>query len=183
MTVKFAAAAAAILPACDAFSAAPSLRSQASQAAGQASTQAPQSSGSYSTGVAALAACAVVAGVSAKASSRPTARKVAAKKVCMQAEAEEVKMSPAVPYLPYPTELEGWVGGEKGFDPLKISDIVPVYYLREAELKHGRICMLATLGWIAVDCGVRFQADVFQNVGVVGAHNAMVEAGYMQQLI
>mmetsp|Transcript_13688 Transcript_13688/g.32197 ORF Transcript_13688/g.32197 Transcript_13688/m.32197 type:complete len:306 (-) Transcript_13688:88-1005(-) len=183
--LKLAAATVAVLPAaCDAFVAPSSLRgdAQAAQVTPEVTMQQQFQQSSCSKGVIATAACAVVAGVAAKASSRP-ARKSRATTVVMQAEAEEVKMSPAVPYLPYPTELEGWVGGEKGFDPLKISDIVPVYYLREAELKHGRICMLATLGWIAVDCGVRFQADVFQNVGVIQAHNAMVEAGYMQQLI
>ena len=45
--------------------------------------------------------------------------------------------------------LKGWVGGEKGFDPLGVTDALPVYWVREAELKHGRICMLATVGWIA----------------------------------
>ena len=28
-------------------------------------------------------------------------------------------------------------------------------YLREAEIKHGRICMLAWTGWVAVDLGAR----------------------------
>ena len=45
--------------------------------------------------------------------------------------------------------LKGWVGGEKGFDPLGVTDALPVYWVREAELKHGRICMLATVGWIS----------------------------------
>jgi hypothetical protein len=42
--------------------------------------------------------------------------------------------------------LKGWVGEEKGFDPLGVTDALPVYWVREAELKHGRICMLATVG-------------------------------------
>ena len=49
----------------------------------------------------------------------------------------------------YPQVLKGWVGEEKGFDPLGVTDALPVYWVREAELKHGRICMLATVGWIA----------------------------------
>merc|ERR1719482_1821693 len=28
-----------------------------------------------------------------------------------------------------------------------------VYWMREAELKHGRICMLAVVGWLTVDAG------------------------------
>merc|ERR1712039_424843 len=57
-----------------------------------------------------------------------------------------MRMSPSVPYLMYPPQLEGWVGGEKGFDPLMVTDALPVYWTREAELKHARVCMLATIG-------------------------------------
>mmetsp|Transcript_45248 Transcript_45248/g.117533 ORF Transcript_45248/g.117533 Transcript_45248/m.117533 type:complete len:204 (+) Transcript_45248:3-614(+) len=46
-----------------------------------------------------------------------------------------------------PKHLKGWVGGEKGFDPLGVTDALPVYWVREAELKHGRVCMLATVGF------------------------------------
>jgi hypothetical protein len=92
----------------------------------------------------------------------------------------EPKMSPSVPFLRYPAQLEGWAGGEKGFDPLAVTDALPVYLTREAELKHGRIAMLATLGWIATDLGARFPGDVFQKISTtVEAHNKCVEAGYM----
>uniref|UniRef100_A0A7S4SF63 Uncharacterized protein n=1 Tax=Alexandrium monilatum TaxID=311494 RepID=A0A7S4SF63_9DINO len=89
------------------------------------------------------------------------------------------EMSPSVPFLNYPEVLDGWVGGEKGFDPLNVTDALPVYLVREAELKHGRVCMLATLGWIATDLGARFPGEAFQNVSTVEAHNKMVEAGLM----
>merc|ERR1719387_1748027 len=91
-------------------------------------------------------------------------------------------MSPAMPFLPYPANLEGWVGGEKGFDPLGISNEFPVYFLREAELKHGRICMLATVGWIATDSGIRVPGEFFQ-VSTIEAHDAMVLFGNMAQLL
>lgn len=39
-------------------------------------------------------------------------------------------------------------GGESLFDPLGFSSMFDLTFLREAEIKHGRICMLATLGWI-----------------------------------
>ena len=29
-------------------------------------------------------------------------------------------------------------------------------WMREAELKHGRMTMLAVLGWVSVDLGMRF---------------------------
>jgi hypothetical protein len=42
-------------------------------------------------------------------------------------------------------------------DPVGFSSIDGEYinlkWMREAELKHGRICMLATLGWVMVDIG------------------------------
>eukprot|EP00413_Alexandrium_margalefii_P002403 CAMPEP_0204523906 /NCGR_PEP_ID=MMETSP0661-20131031/7091_1 /ASSEMBLY_ACC=CAM_ASM_000606 /TAXON_ID=109239 /ORGANISM="Alexandrium margalefi, Strain AMGDE01CS-322" /LENGTH=438 /DNA_ID=CAMNT_0051529633 /DNA_START=65 /DNA_END=1381 /DNA_ORIENTATION=+ len=98
--------------------------------------------------------------------------------LCAEA-TEEPRMSPAIPYLKYPEVLDGWVGGEKGFDPLQVTDALPVYLVREAELKHGRVCMLATLGWIATDLGVRFPGEVFQEVSTVDAHDKMVEAGIM----
>mmetsp|Transcript_78042 Transcript_78042/g.180989 ORF Transcript_78042/g.180989 Transcript_78042/m.180989 type:complete len:440 (+) Transcript_78042:57-1376(+) len=98
---------------------------------------------------------------------------------CATAAGDEPRMSPAVPFLKYPEVLDGWAGGEKGFDPLGCTDACPVYFFREAELKHARICMLATVGWIATDLGVRFPGEMFQNVSTVEAHNKMVEAGIM----
>lgn len=89
------------------------------------------------------------------------------------------EMSYSVPFLKYPEVLDGWVGGEKGFDPLSVTDALPVYLVREAELKHGRVCMLATIGWIATDLGVRFPAEVFQGVSSIAAHDKMVAAGLM----
>mmetsp|Transcript_36322 Transcript_36322/g.67568 ORF Transcript_36322/g.67568 Transcript_36322/m.67568 type:complete len:468 (-) Transcript_36322:98-1501(-) len=93
---------------------------------------------------------------------------------------KEMEMSPSVPFLRYPQVLKGWVGGEKGFDPLGVTDALPVYWVREAELKHGRVCMLATVGWIATDLGARFPGEKFQSVATtLEAHDKMVDAGYM----
>ncbi|CAE8679264.1 unnamed protein product [Polarella glacialis] len=90
------------------------------------------------------------------------------------------EMSVAVPFLAYPKVLRGWVGGEKGFDPLGVTDALPVYLVREAELKHGRICMLATVGWIATDLGMRFPGEKFAAIAnSVNAHDQCVQAGYM----
>merc|ERR1719419_528078 len=92
---------------------------------------------------------------------------------------EGPRMSASMPFLKHPKVLEEWVGGEKGFDPLAVTDALPVYFVREAELKHGRVCMLATVGWITTDLGVRFPGEVFQNVTTIGAHDAMSDAGIM----
>lgn len=55
--------------------------------------------------------------------------------------------SPSVPFLEAPANLEGMVGN-KGFDPAGFSNYIDTKWLREAELKHGRVCMLATLGFV-----------------------------------
>mmetsp|Transcript_19595 Transcript_19595/g.28275 ORF Transcript_19595/g.28275 Transcript_19595/m.28275 type:complete len:206 (-) Transcript_19595:245-862(-) len=74
--------------------------------------------------------------------------------------------------------------GSKNFDPFKLSEKAPenLKWYREAEIKHGRMCMLATLGLI-VPSFLRVPGDIYQGVGVVEAHNAMVSAGPMWQLL
>lgn len=90
------------------------------------------------------------------------------------------KMSASMPFLEANPLLEDYVGGEKGFDPLDMAcSPEQLYWNREAELKHGRICMLASVGWMATDSGLRFQGDMFQGVSTIEAHNKMIEAGPM----
>jgi len=62
--------------------------------------------------------------------------------------------SPAIPFLPYPQNLKGYPG-DVGFDPWGFSENWEMDYLREAEIKHGRVCMMAWLGWVSVDGGLR----------------------------
>jgi len=59
------------------------------------------------------------------------------------------KPSFSMPFLTAPAaQSSGLVGAEAGFDPLYFSDFLDIKFLREAELKHGRICMLAVTGFI-----------------------------------
>jgi hypothetical protein len=92
--------------------------------------------------------------------------------------------SPAIPFLPYPQNLKGYVG-DVGFDPLRVSDYFPMDYLRESELKHGRIAMAATAGWVAVDLGVRVfpVPEGWAELTPVTAHDALVKTGSMGQLL
>lgn len=97
---------------------------------------------------------------------------------------DAAKKSAALPFLPAPANLEGYVG-DVGFDPLRISEYVPMDYLREAELKHGRMCMLATVGWAAVDSGLRVYPIPPGLEGVTssaGAHDAAVNQGGLTQI-
>mmetsp|Transcript_14930 Transcript_14930/g.32034 ORF Transcript_14930/g.32034 Transcript_14930/m.32034 type:complete len:215 (+) Transcript_14930:85-729(+) len=56
--------------------------------------------------------------------------------------------SPSVPFMEVPPALDESMAGYVGFDPLGISSALNIKWLQEAEIKHGRICMLATLGWL-----------------------------------
>merc|ERR1712222_304958 len=56
--------------------------------------------------------------------------------------------SQSLPFMDRPTALDGTLAGDVGFDPLgfaKTKDDVIRY--REAEIKHGRLAMLAAAGW------------------------------------
>lgn len=84
-----------------------------------------------------------------------------------------------MPFLPYPENLKGYIGEDIGFDPLRISDYFPMDYLREAELKHGRIAMLAAVGFIATDVGFVIHPLATPDMTSASAHDAMAAAGVM----
>merc|ERR1712129_533891 len=58
----------------------------------------------------------------------------------------------SLPMLVKRPQLKGYVG-DVGFDPLGFSEILPMDWLREAELKHCRVSMLAFVGMIFTDYG------------------------------
>jgi light-harvesting complex I chlorophyll a/b binding protein 1 len=107
--------------------------------------------------------------------------KIGSSRAVSQLAAEKSK---ALPFLPYPPNLKGYVG-DNGFDPLRISDYVPMDYLRESELKHGRIAMAAVAGFIAVDMGMRVvpTPDGWSDLTAITAHDALVKSGTMGQLL
>lgn len=98
-------------------------------------------------------------------------------------EAPAYVASTALPFLEYPPNLAGYAG-DVGFDPFRFSDFVPVDFLREAELKHGRICQLAVVGFAVVDMGYRIYPipEAYKGLTSVTAHDALVEQGAMSQL-
>ncbi|KAL7580299.1 hypothetical protein ACA910_004336 [Epithemia clementina (nom. ined.)] len=59
------------------------------------------------------------------------------------------EMSPALPFLPRPKMLDGTLAGDVGFDPFNFAgpDKASLLYMREAEIKHSRLAMLAVVGW------------------------------------
>ena len=92
--------------------------------------------------------------------------------------------SKALPFLEQPPNLEGYAGNA-GFDPFRFSDFVPMDFLSEAELKHGRICMMAVCGFAAVDLGVRVYPlpEGYEGLSAITAHDALVKQGGMQQML
>mmetsp|Transcript_13108 Transcript_13108/g.16552 ORF Transcript_13108/g.16552 Transcript_13108/m.16552 type:complete len:234 (-) Transcript_13108:26-727(-) len=83
--------------------------------------------------------------------------------------------SPCLPFLLRPQRCKGYVG-DVGFDPANFSSRWSMEYLREAELKHGRVCMLAWTGWVAVDLGARVYPvpDGWADINSLAAHDAFV---------
>jgi len=73
------------------------------------------------------------------------------------------------------SEYHGW--GEYKWDPLEISTRYPQHlpWYREAELKHGRVAMLAMLGLVVPD-SVRIPLSDFEpsDLDFVNAHNKLI---------
>jgi light-harvesting complex I chlorophyll a/b binding protein 1 len=88
--------------------------------------------------------------------------------------------SKALPFMPQPAALVGYAG-DVGFDPLGFTNLVDIKWLREAELKHGRVAMLACAGIIGTSV-FHLPGDM-HDVGVVAAHDAAVKTGAMNQIL
>lgn len=63
--------------------------------------------------------------------------------------------SQSLPFLNRPALLDGSMAGDVGFDPLGLSNIddvgIDLYWLREAEVKHARVAMMAVVGFLQVE--------------------------------
>mmetsp|Transcript_13826 Transcript_13826/g.42846 ORF Transcript_13826/g.42846 Transcript_13826/m.42846 type:complete len:210 (-) Transcript_13826:86-715(-) len=80
---------------------------------------------------------------------------------------------------------EAGMGGRYDFDPMNFAGRYPgmVPWFREAELKHGRMCMLATIGMV-VPAFVRVPGEQFQG-SYIGweAHDRLVASGALGQIL
>ena len=92
------------------------------------------------------------------------------------------EMSTALPFLKRPPALDGSMAGDVGFDPIGFSSTFNLLWLREAEIKHGRVCMLAWVGFVATDLGITLPGEMHQ-VSSVQAHDVACTYGAMQQLL
>jgi len=58
------------------------------------------------------------------------------------------KMSQSLPFVKRPVLLDGSMAGDVGFDPFGLANNKDsLNFNREAEIKHGRLAMLAAAGW------------------------------------
>lgn len=89
------------------------------------------------------------------------------------------KMSASIPFLKQPENLDGMVG-DIGFDPFGLATVFPAKFMREAELKHGRVAMLAVVGWIVSEV-VHVPGPAYMSENPVDAM-AAVGAGPMLQI-
>jgi len=116
------------------------------------------------------------------------AEEAAAPAVAAEEAVEEVpppppapKMSVALPFMECPEACDGTMAGDVGFDPLGFSTWIDIKWLREAEIKHGRICQLAIVGFAATDLGIRLPGEMHQ-ISSVAAHDVALSYGAMNQL-
>jgi light-harvesting complex I chlorophyll a/b binding protein 4 len=82
--------------------------------------------------------------------------------------ASAISMSQSLPFMMQPRAIEGMVG-DVGFDPLGFSDTFDVKFLREAELKHGRVAMLAIVGCLMTMAGVHLPGAQFETTNIIDA--------------
>lgn len=122
---------------------------------------------------------------------------------------EKSERSASLPWLPRAKALDGSYVGDVGFDPFYLSSIPKnfagfiqppsweetsgldtLYWMRESELKHCRVSMLAVVGWLATDGAfgfpLRFPGEIYsvENIptGYV-AHDILVEQGSMSFML
>merc|ERR1719247_3655645 len=92
-----------------------------------------------------------------------------------------VEYSDALPFLTRRASLgpKGALVGDVGFDPLGFTEIFPLEWLREAEIKHARVTMLAFVGFVFTDF---YTLPGFEYT-TLEAHDACVASGSMSQLL
>ena len=63
-----------------------------------------------------------------------------------------VSMSASLPFLRRPALLDGTLPGDRGFDPFNFAaDANSLHWQRRAEIKHARLAMLASAGWLSAE--------------------------------
>ena len=80
--------------------------------------------------------------------SNPLSKSRAASSILYSEAPNEIIYSKSMPFMERPVALDGTYAGDVGFDPLNFSqDEKMLMNMREAEIKHARVAMLAAAGW------------------------------------
>lgn len=89
--------------------------------------------------------------------------------------------SKAVPFLEAPPKLDGSMVGDVGFDPLYFSDYINLEYAAAAELKNGRVAMLACVGMLVQEF-VHLPNPMFAEPNPIKAIYSVPVEGWIQIL-
>ena len=68
--------------------------------------------------------------------------------------------------------------GNAEFDPLGFAETFDPKWLREAELKHGRVSMLATVGFLVQSAGVHLPGDLYTTKNPIDAFFTILKSDY-----
>jgi hypothetical protein len=95
-------------------------------------------------------------------------------------------MSKSMPFLTAPKGLGGLVGAEAEFDPCGFAELYDVKWMREAEIKHGRVAMLAIIGYTYPEMPWAQQAfggDAYAHANPIKAALAVPSGAWAQILV
>ncbi|KAJ1637716.1 chlorophyll a/b-binding protein domain-containing protein, partial [Pavlovales sp. CCMP2436] len=95
-------------------------------------------------------------------------------------------LSAAIPFVKKPRNLNGELLLDIGFDPLGFTngvDADQILFFREAEIKHGRVCMLAVTGFIGQEVIAPYQQAPFNEINPINAFAAVPFLGIVQIVV
>jgi len=115
-----------------------------------------------------FSAAIILASIAGASAFAPATNKASSSALQMSTDAP--KMSKSLPFLKRPAMLDGSMAGDVGFDPAGFakSEKDLIQY-REAEVKHGRLAMLAAAGWPLSELFDAKIAKVFNLTPIVDA--------------
>ena len=86
-----------------------------------------------------------------------------------------------MPFMEAPAALDDdTIIGNVGFDPLNLSSIFNIDFMREAEIKHCRVAMLGVLGMIVPEI---YRFPQIPAMSATEAHDYFVKTGGMSQIL
>ena len=76
----------------------------------------------------------------------------------------------------FPKVYQGVLPGDAGFDPLGFADETNLARMREAEVRHGRLAMVATWGWPVAELGLHIAQALVPPASVCTGNGCAVDA-------